>query len=824
MTPLETASPAPEGDAGRIEALKASIRRWARYGLAKEWEDLDDRERFLAVSLAAREPIIERMLASERRFAASGVKRIYYLSMEYLPGRALAQNLINIGLYQPCVAALLEMGADLERILEVEPDPALGNGGLGRLASCLLDSMATLGVAGYGYGINYEYGLFRQEIVDGWQVEKPDVWRFPGSPWLILRPDLTRTVSFYGEAERDPSTLRGSWRPEKDVHGVPSDMPVVGYGGRNVTFMRLYAAQSTREFDVDIFNSGDYVRAVESKIESERISKILYPSDDLPAGRELRLMQEYFFVSCALRDILERHLAEGEDAHVLPERAAVQLNDTHPSLAVPELVRILVDERGVPFEEAARIARGTFSYTNHTLLPEAQETWSSALVRRVLPRHAQILEDLDALLRREAQALGVTDEERLGRLSIVVADGEPKYRMMHLSVAFSHHTNGVSRLHTDLLVRRVVRPFHELWPERFVSETNGVTPRRFLLHANPPLAGLLARRLGDRWITDLEALGEAEPLADDSEFLGLLRAIRRRHKERLSRLAERLGLPPIDPDSLVDAHVKRFHEYKRQSLNALRIVYDYLRVVEDGWEPPVPRTFVFSGKAAPGYFMAKLIIKLVNDVAAVVAADPKARRHLRVLFLPDYRVTLAERIIPASDVGEQISTAGMEASGTGNMKFTMNGALTVGTLDGANIEIRERVGEENFYAFGLTVEEIERRRESGFHPREVIEADERVARVLQALRSGPFRADDGRFDPLLTELEECDRFFVLSDFGAFLEAHERVLADFGRPEEWFRRAALNIFRSGPFSSDRTVRGYARDVWGIETAAPRGPGA
>lgn len=794
--------------------LKASIQQHARYSLGKTWPDCSPRERFICVSLAVREPIIDAMLETRGRFEKNGAKRIYYLSLEFLMGRALGNNLLNLGLYQPCVQALMDLDADLEEVLDVEPDPALGNGGLGRLAACFVDSMATMGLAGYGYGINYEFGLFKQTFEDGWQQELPDVWRSPGTPWLILRPNLVRHVPVYGHAERPGRHQAGKWLGTQNILGVPSDLPVVGYGGKTVNHLRLYAAQSDEHFDMEIFNTGDYIRAVEAKIETERISKVLYPSDDIPAGRELRLLQEWFFVSCSIQDILAQF---GDDLGKLPDRVAIQLNDTHPALAVAELMRQLVDERGVPWDAAFDLTVRTIAYTNHTLLPEAQERWPVEILERVLPRHLQIIFDINDRFLETVAERWPDDDDRRRSLSLVEEGGARQVRMMNLCVVGSHAVNGVSELHSRLLREDLVPDFSTLWPERFRNKTNGVTQRRWILRANPPLAGLLTRHLGERWITDLEALRELEPLVDDDAFLTELRRIKRWHKEKLAKsVLAAVGRIP-DPASIHDVQIKRIHEYKRQLMNALRIAYDYLRITEDSQTPVAPRTYLFGGKAAPGYATAKQIIRLINELANVINADPRVADWMTVAFLPDYKVTVAERVIPASDVSEQISTAGMEASGTGNMKFMMNGALTVGTLDGANIEMLEEAGAENFYIFGLTAEEIAtKRRAGGPEPQAIIAANEDLARVLTAIRSGPFAAGGGLFGDLLDGLEQHDPYFVLADFAAFIEVQDRVARDWLDERTWSQRCARNILRSTKFSSDRTIREYAGDIWKAET--------
>ncbi len=799
-------------------SLKQAILRYARYSLAKEWNTLDLRERFLATSLAVRDTIIDAMLHTEQRMKRYGAKRIYYLSMEFLAGRALTNNLINLGIYEPCAAALGELGADIYELAELEPDPALGNGGLGRLAACFLDSMATLGLVAYGYGINYEFGLFRQVFRDGYQEEVPDVWRSPGTPWLIVRPDKQRKVRVYGQAPRRSEKMKqkaGSWTGWRELIGLPSDLPVVGFGGRTVNYLRLYSAQTSEAFDVDIFHRGDYVRAIEEKIRSERISKVLYPSDDIPAGRELRLLQEYFFVACALQDIIERHGGTRDDLLALPERVAIQLNDTHPALAVAELLRILLDDWAVPWDDALRITRGTIAYTNHTLLPEAQEKWPVALLEKVVPRHLQIIYDLNEDFLKQVERTFPGDTERRRDLSLIDENHERCVRMMHLSIVGSHSVNGVSELHSRLLKSALVPGFAALWPDKFNNKTNGVTQRRWLLTANQPLAALIKRELGDHWIINLDALRALEEKCEDQQFRADFAQVKQRHKENLVGHIRRSTGVAADPRSLFDVQVKRIHEYKRQLMNAFRIAHEYLVLIEDGVAPLVPRTYIFAGKAAPSYAAAKRIIKLIHCLAAVVNADPRTRDWMRIAFIPDYRVTLAERIIPAANVSEQISTSGKEASGTGNMKFMMNGALTVGTLDGANIEMLAEAGAENMFIFGLTAEEIAARDARGVRPAEASEQDARVARVLQAVRANRFcPRQPGLFTDLVDGLLQRDPFFVLADLGAFIDVQERVGRAFLDQDGWTKKSILNVARSGKFSSDRTIREYARDVWGV----------
>jgi starch phosphorylase len=797
------------------DELKQAIARHARLTLGVELDALTSREEFLAASLAVRETVLDRLLATRRRFRHAGRKHVYYLSMEFLAGRALSANLLNLGIHDACRDALAELEMDFDAIREVEPDPALGNGGLGRLAACLLESMATLDVAGYGYGINFEFGLFRQRFENGWQHEAPDVWRSLGTPWLIFRPELARKVKLYGKVEHRDG--RPEWISRRSVVGVPSDLPIVGYGGRTVNHIRLYAARSPGEIDIEIFNKGNYLEALKSNILSERISKVLYPSDDVAAGRELRLVQEYFLVACALADVLERHAASRDDLATLHERVAIQLNDTHPALAIPELIRLLVDEHAMPFAQALEIARKVFAYTNHTLLPEAQEHWPVGLLGEVLPRHLELIYDINAAFLEDVEKRWPGDHERRRSLSIFEENGDKRVRMMHLAIVGSHSVNGVSKLHGELLVRDVVPHYATLWPGKFLAITNGVTPRRWLLAANPELSRLVSALIGDGWLRDAAQLRDLERYAADPEVQSEFIRQRRRHKERLAdRIRDSLGFA-VDPNSLFDVQVKRIHEYKRQLMNALRIVHSWLEIVEDGVTPATPRTFVFGGKAAPGYRAAKLVIKLINEIARVVGSDVRCRDALKVAFLPDYRVTLAEQIIPAADLSEQISTAGMEASGTGNMKFMMNGALTVGTLDGANVEMLDEVGIENFYLFGRTADEIAKLRgDRKRSPRAEADADPRIRRVLAAIRDGRFtpKNEAGIFDPLLDALLDRDPFCVIADLPAYLDVQQRIGAEFRDVASWTKKSLLNVARSGRFSSDRTVLEYAARIWRV----------
>jgi starch phosphorylase len=674
---------------------------------------------------------------------------------------------------------------------------------------------------GYGYGINYEYGLFRQEIDDGYQKEKPDNWLASGTPWEIERPEEACLVPIYGHIEHSVDRMGGynpMWLDWRLLVGVPHDLLVVGHGGHTVNLLRLFSARSSRDFDMQVFNAGDYMKAVEQKIASETISKVLYPPDAVTPGQELRLLQEYFLVACTMRDVVTRYQQDHQTFDAFPAKVAVHLNDTHPALAIAELMRILIDERDLSWDAAWEITRAVMGYTNHTLLPEALEKWPVDLLERVLPRHLQIIVEINRRFLAHVASAWPGDTARLQRMSLIDEEGAPRQvRMAHLSIVGSHSINGVSALHSQLVQKTLAPDFYALWPERFNNKTNGVTPRRWLLHANPRLARLVTKTIGDRWIADLDRLQALERWALDSAFQEDFSAIKRANKERLADVIRQTTSAAVDPGSLFDVHVKRIHEYKRQLLNVMRIVYDYLRLIEDGTPPAVPRTYIFAGKAAPGYWAAKQIIKLICSVGSIVNADPRARDHMKVVFVPDFRVSLAEIIIPGADLSEQISTAGSEASGTGNMKLAMNGALTIGTLDGANVEIREAVGAENIFIFGLTAEQIQAAREgASYRPRELYEKDARLKRILGALDSSLFcPREPGLFHWVVQSvLDGGDPYFHLADLPAYVDAQHQVDKTFEQPATWASKAILNVARIGRFSSDRTVAEYARDIWGI----------
>jgi glycogen phosphorylase len=816
----------PDQLAGRSfhpDSLRESVLRHVRYTLARPEKVQVPRELFKPISLAIRDNLVDHLLETEQRYRDQDSKRLYYLSMEFLMGRWLSDNLCNLGLMDECRAVAAELNIHLEHVLEVEPDAGLGNGGLGRLAACFLESLATMNMPGFGYGIDYEYGMFKQEIVGGHQREKPDRWKAEGTPFYIDRPHEFCAIPLYGrvEASRDSQgNRRQRWVDAKIVVGVPNDMPVAGFGGKTVNYLRLFTARASEDFDIEIFNRGDYIRAVEQKIASENISRVLYPSDSVRSGKELRLLQEYFLVACSLRDIMRRYRDTHNGFAEFPDKVAVQMNDTHPSLCVAELMRLLVDEHQVDWDRAWEITEATLGYTNHTLLPEALERWPISLMEHVLPRHMEIIFGINHQFLREVSRVWPEDVERQNRMSIIEEGPEKQVRMAHLAIVGSHAINGVSKLHSELLKTSLVPDFARLWPERFSNKTNGVAPRRWILKANPGLSALLTRTVGEGWITDLEQIRGIEKFAADAAFQNDFMEIKRRCKERMAREILDSTAVQVDPDSLFDVQVKRIHEYKRQLLNVMRIIHEYLAIVEDGGQPIVPRTYLFAGKAAPGYWAAKQIIKLINNVANVVNFDERIHGMMKVVFVPDYRVSLAEMIMPAADLSQQISTAGMEASGTGNMKLSMNGALTLGTMDGANIEIAEAVGAENIYTFGLSPEDVKWYQQHGnYNPRELSYSTPMLRRVMEALASDRFSSGEpGLFRWIVDEiLDRGDRYFLMADLQSYIEASRRADVDYQNADVWARKAILNVARVGIFSSDRTIAEYARDIWHISPA-------
>ena len=800
------------------DAVRRNIASRLLYSLGRDARTATARDWFHATALAARDQLMAQWLESSRPAAGRG-KTVCYLSMEFLTGRLLGNSLLNLGLGDEFRGALAEMEVAFDEVGAIEQDAALGNGGLGRLAACLLDSMATLDIPAFGYGIRYEYGIFFQGIEGGAQVEHPDTWLRYGNPWEVARPEVLYPVRFGGRSDAyvdEAGRLRFDWADADAVFAMAYDTPVPGHGGRTVNTLRLWSAKATREFNLQHFNDGHYFRAVEEKTHSENLSKVLYPDDSTEAGRELRLKQQYFFVSASLQDILHRCLAAHGRLRDLPHRVAIQLNDTHPAIGIAELMRLLVDVHDFGWDEAWAITQRAFAYTNHTLMPEALETWPAALFGRLLPRHLQIIHEIDRRFLEEVAQRHPGDDERARRVAIVDRSGGERIRMAHLAAVGSHRVNGVAEIHSDLMRQSVFSGLAELRPGAFVNVTNGVTPRRWLLHANPALAALVTDCIGDAWVRDLQELGRLAGHAHRPEVLQRLLEIKQQNKVRLARAVEPLGVR-LDPASLFDVHIKRIHEYKRQLLNVLHVVTRYNRIRRGRLEGLVPRTVVFSGKAAPGYWFAKLLIRLVHGVADVVNADPAADRWLKVVFVPNYNVSTAELIVPACDLSEQISTAGTEASGTGNMKLALNGALTIGTMDGATIEMRREVGDDNIFIFGLSADGVAERRRAGYDPWAVYAADDELREALDMIAGGGFSpGEPARFRPVFDRLtRDGDPFLVLADYASYVRCQEAVDAVFRDPHEWARRALLNVAGMGRFSSDRTVRDYARLVWNLD---------
>ena len=780
-------------------------------------QSASEHDAHMALSYTVRDHLVDRARRSvDARFEANP-KYVYYLSAEYMPGKQLPQNLLYTGTEELAREAFRSVDLDLDELIALDPEPGLGNGGLGRLAACFMDSLATLDMPALCYGIRYEFGIFRQTFQDGWQVERPDEWLLYGNPWEFPQADDMVEVGFGGTSEPyedEAGRQRHRWRPARRVMGEPYNTLVPGYGTPNVNVLRLWRARATEEFDFRLFDLGDYTRAVEQKVQSENITKVLYPNDSTPQGRRLRLEQQYFMVACSLHDILHRFRVSNDDWDRLPEKAAVQLNDTHPVVAIPELMRLLIDDEDLGWERAWDITRRTFAYTCHTLLPEALETWPVELFGQILPRHLEIIYEINRRFLDEVRERFAGDEERVARMSVIEEGDERRVRMAHLATVGSFAVNGVAQLQSDLLRQQTLRDFAELWPDKFQNKTNGVTPRRFMRLCNPELSELITSRIGDGWLRDLDRLVELEPHAEDPEFRSAWSAVKQTKKAQLASYLAGVLDVEVAVDSLFDVMVKRLHEYKRQLLKVLHIVSLHQQLSNDPQTDFVPRTFLFGAKAAPGYDAAKRIIRLINGVADVVNNDPAMRGLLSVVFPPDYNVTLAQRIYPAADVSEQISLAGKEASGTGNMKLSLNGALTVGTLDGANIEIRDRVGEENFFLFGLTAEQVESEKARGYEPRTHLD-DPQLRNALDAIGSGMFsNGDQGVFKPLIESLLGNDEYMVLADYRPYVECSERAARAWAERDTWTRMSILNTARCGFFSSDRTIREYCEEIWGL----------
>ncbi|MDD5439586.1 MAG: glycogen/starch/alpha-glucan phosphorylase [Candidatus Omnitrophica bacterium] len=800
------------------EGIQRSFLSKREYALAKDKYTATLNDDYMALAIAVRDRIIERWIDTQQGYHKQNVKRVYYLSMEFLIGRLLGTDIMNLGLWDEVKKAMDEMGFDLEQLRDCETDAGLGNGGLGRLAACFLDSMATMGIAAHGYGIRYDYGIFNQKIVNGYQVEYPDKWLSNGSPWEFQRQEYTAKVRFGGRTYSytdGEGRTRMKWVDTEDVLATPYDIPVVGYKSDIVNTLRLWSARSSEEFDFRYFNDGDYEKAVYSKVFSENISKVLYPNDSMSQGRELRLKQEYFFTAASIADIIRRFKVENSDFRAFPDKVAIQLNDTHPSIAIVEVLRILLDEEGLEWDTAWDITVRTFAYTNHTVMPEALETWPIPMFEKLLPRHMQLIYEINMHFLKSVAIRFPGDVDRLRRVSII-EEGDPKrIRMAYLAMIGTHSTNGVSALHSELIKTKIFRDFYECFPERFNNKTNGITPRRWLAKANMKLAGLITSVIGDKWVTETSDLKKLLPYRKDASFRKKWQDVKIENKKHFADFIFKSTGIMVDPESMFDVQIKRIHEYKRQLLFGLFIIAEYLKLKKNPSAGVQPRTFIVSGKAAPGYAMAKLIIKFMNSVADVVNRDKAIRDRLKVVFLENYRVSLAERIFPASDLSEQISTAGTEASGTGCMKFMMNGALTIGTYDGANIEMAEEVGRDNIFLFGLKVAAIEELRGRGYNPGGYINNSPALAEIVNLIDSNFFSpVDPGLFKAIVDNLRGSDPYFLCADFDDYGKTQDAVSALYANKAAWTEKAIINVGNAGKFSSDRTIREYAKDIWGL----------
>ncbi len=803
-----------------IESFQSDIENHLHYTLAKDQYSATDWDQYRSLVFTVMDRLNHRWINTQQRYYQADSKRVYYLSMEYLLGRMLDNALINLGLMDVARESLDNMGIDYDKLKESEWDAGLGNGGLGRLAACFLDSMASLRIPGYGYGIRYDFGIFYQKIIDGYQIESPDLWQEYGTPWDIIRPRINYPVHFYGESNAytdEDGDLRYRWINTDTVIAQAYDFPVPGYKNEVVNNLRLWKAESSKHIDLHVFNQGDYITAIRDAELQENISRVLYPNDKVFVGQELRLKQEYFLVASTLRDIIRRFKKIHDDWRKFPEKVAIQCNDTHPNLAIPELMRILMDEEQLSWEVSWDITVKTIAYTNHTLMPEALEKWPVHLLRMLLPRHLQIVYEINnRFLNKVRTELG-EDINRIRRMSIISEGEQPSVQMATLGIVGSHKINGVSALHSELLKKTLFSDYYALWPDRFTNKTNGITPRRWLKQCNPLLAKAITNHIGEDWVTNLDDLKKIDKLADDSKFRKEFAEIKRKNKVRLAHYIKGRVNETVDPDSIFDIQVKRIHEYKRQLLAALHAITLYNRIKDNPKADVYPRTILFAGKAAPGYAMAKLHIKLINSIGTKINNDPEVNKKLKVLFLPNYCVTLAELMIPAADLSEQISTAGMEASGTGNMKFALNGSLTIGTLDGANVEIKEEVGDENIFIFGLTVEDIERMRREGYNSRIFYEENEELKKTLDQLQSGFFSPNEpDLFQPVVHALlNENDYFMLLADYQMYLDKQAEVERIYRKPDEWWKRAIHNTARMGYFSSDRTILDYAEEIWAVQ---------
>ncbi len=809
-----------------VDSIKKDILSHLRYTQATELETATERELYNSVVLSVMDRLHDSWLNTQKNYKEKQTKKIYYISMEFLIGRLLDNALVNLGLEQEVRDACEKLGFNYETVRDMENDAALGNGGLGRLAACFLDSMATLGLAGFGYGIKYDYGIFNQRIVDGYQVERPDDWLRFGTPWAVTRPSVMYPVRFYGRSTPytdENGVLRFKWENTQHVYALANDIPMPGYQNGVVNNLRLWKATSPKSLDLTSFNQGEYINAVRDIELHENISRVLYPNDKVFVGQELRLKQEYFLVSSTLQDIIRDFKKDHTDFRKLPDLVAIQCNDTHPNLAVPDLMRILMDEEGLDWDTAWDITVRTLSYTNHTVLPEALEKWPVSLLRNLLPRHLQIIYEINKRFINKVHDTFGDDVNRVRRMSIISEGEQPSVQMANLGIVGTHKVNGVAALHTELIKKTIFRDFYELYPERFTNKTNGITPRRWLKQCNKPLSELITGEIGDSWVTHLDDLRKLEKKADNKTFLKKYRKIKQENKEELARyVREHYGFE-LNTQAIFDIQIKRIHEYKRQLMAAIHTAALYNHIKENPDAEVVPRTVLFAGKAAPGYTMAKMFIKLITSIADKINNDPDMEGKLQCFFLDNYSVTLAEKLIPAADLSEQISTAGMEASGTGNMKFALNGALTIGTLDGANVEILEEVGEENIIIFGLTVEEVEELRRSGYSSWEYYNADPELKKVIDQIRDGFFSPDNPSLFHTITNslLDGNDYFLVMADYPAYAEAQKKVDALYKKPDEWFKITLYNTARVGKFSSDRTIADYATDIWGAADQLKQG---
>lgn len=803
-----------------IASLKQGYEEHLKYTLAKDEYSQTEWDKYKSVVLAILDRLHHRSIDTQQSYYKNNSKRVYYISMEFLIGRMLDNALINLGIQDEVREALAEIGINYDELREVENDAALGNGGLGRLAACFLDSMATLGIPGYGYGIRYDYGIFYQKIVDGFQVERPDMWLRFGNPWDVVRPKTMYPVNFFGNSvpyTDEKGNLRFRWENTHTVMAVAYDMPVPGYKNDIVNTLRLWKAASSKSLDLSSFNQGEYINAVRDMQLHENISRVLYPNDKVFVGQELRLKQEYFLVASTLQDIIRRFKKINTDWKTFPDKVAIQCNDTHPNLAIPELMRILVDEEGLHWDTAWDITTKTIAYTNHTILPEALEKWPVSLMRNMLPRHLQIIYEINKRFLNTVHEVFEDDINKIRRMSIISEGENPSVQMANLGIVGSHKINGVAALHSDLIKKTIFRDFNDLWPEKFTNKTNGITPRRWLKQCNPGLSSLISSKIGEDWITDLDQLKKIDKFASNKSFQKEFAAIKKQNKQVLADYIEKHNDVKINVNSIFDVQIKRIHEYKRQLLAALHTVVLYNRIKANPSAPFQPRTVIFAGKAAPGYATAKNHIKFINSIAEIINNDKEVGDKLKCVFISNYSVSLAEKIIPAADLSEQISTAGMEASGTGNMKFALNGAITIGTLDGANVEIREEVGDENIFIFGLKVEEIEHLRNEGYNPWDYYNSDDELKKVIDQVRNGFFSPDHPDLFAGIGHalLEGGDYYMLLADFRAYANAQSDVEKLYQNPSEWFEKAIHNVARIGKFSSDRTISEYASEIWGIK---------